>query len=74
MATLDLGRSDSGWMHRRLTAASTALAPFAKHLGAAGRNRTTPIILSGFGRRFDENGSGGLDHGHGNAVLLLGGG
>ena len=34
----------------------------------------TLVTLSEFGRRVEENGSGGADHGHGNAVLLLGGG
>ena len=32
------------------------------------------VTLTEFGRRVEENGSDGLDHGHGNAVLLLGGG
>ena len=32
------------------------------------------MTLSEFGRRVGENGSGGLDHGHGNVSLLLGGG
>ena len=32
------------------------------------------MTLSEFGRRVTENGSGGLDHGHGNVSLLLGGG
>ncbi len=30
--------------------------------------------MSEFGRRVAENGSGGVDHGHGNALLVLGGG
>ena len=30
--------------------------------------------MSEFGRRVAENGSRGVDHGHGNAMLLLGGG
>ncbi len=34
----------------------------------------TLVTLSEFRRRVYENGSGGTDHGHGNAVLLLGGG
>ncbi|WP_285596839.1 DUF1501 domain-containing protein [Kineosporia sp. NBRC 101731] len=69
-----LGKPDAGWMYKQLTELSTALAAFAKHLGDAGMKRTTLVTLSEFGRRIDENGSGGLDHGHGNAVLLLGGG
>lgn len=69
----DLGRSDAGWMHDQLTQLSGALAAFATELGTD-LNRVTLITLSEFGRRVEQNGSGGLDHGHGNAVLLLGGG
>lgn len=36
-------------------------------------SKVTLVTLSEFGRRVEENGSGGTDHGHGNAVLLLGG-
>lgn len=32
------------------------------------------LVLSEFGRTLHENGSGGTDHGHGNVMLLLGGG
>ncbi len=34
----------------------------------------TLLTISEFGRRVAENGSRGADHGHGNAMLLLGGG
>ena len=34
----------------------------------------TLVTLSEFGRRVRENASGGLDHGHGNLMLLMGGG
>lgn len=37
-------------------------------------NRTTVVTMSEFGRRIDENASGGTDHGHGNFMMLLGGG
>jgi uncharacterized protein (DUF1501 family) len=68
-----LGKPDVGWMHNQLTEMSTALAAFAKELGDD-LNKVTLITLSEFGRRVEENGSGGLDHGHGNAVLVVGGG
>jgi uncharacterized protein (DUF1501 family) len=68
-----LGRSDNGWMHNQLTELSTALAAFAKELGDD-LSKVTLITLSEFGRRAEENGSQGLDHGHGNAVLVVGGG
>jgi uncharacterized protein (DUF1501 family) len=34
----------------------------------------TLVTISEFGRRVAENGSRGVDHGHGNAMLLMGGG
>jgi uncharacterized protein (DUF1501 family) len=34
----------------------------------------TVVTMSEFGRRVQENASGGTDHGHGNVMLLLGGG
>ena len=68
-----LGRADGGWMRDKLTELSNALAAFATDLGASFAS-TTLVTLSEFGRRVAENASGGLDHGHGNAVLLLGGG
>ena len=63
-----------GWMHDKLTELSGALAAFFTDLGAALTGRVSLLTLSEFGRRVEENGSHGLDHGHGNAVLLLGGG
>ena len=37
-------------------------------------NEVTLVTLTEFGRRAEENGSGGVDHGYGQAVFLLGGG
>ncbi|WP_432509767.1 DUF1501 domain-containing protein [Kineococcus sp. SYSU DK001] len=68
-----LGRVDGGWMRDKLTELASALAAFATDLGPSFAS-TTLATLSEFGRRVQENASGGLDHGHGNAVLLLGGG
>jgi uncharacterized protein (DUF1501 family) len=51
-----------------------ALAAFATDLGATGLGRVTLVTISEFGRRVQQNGSGGLDHGYGNAMLVLGGG
>ncbi|GAB7193197.1 DUF1501 domain-containing protein [Kineococcus sp. NUM-3379] len=68
-----LGRAGTGWMADKVTDLSTALAAFARDLGAL-FDRVTVVTMSEFGRRAKENGSGGVDHGHGNAVLLLGGG
>jgi uncharacterized protein (DUF1501 family) len=63
-----------GWMHDKLTELSGALAAFFTDLGPTLTGRVSMLTLSEFGRRVEENGSHGLDHGHGNAVLLLGGG
>lgn len=70
----DVGSFNSGWMFDNLTELSAALAAFATDLGTAGLANVTVVTLSEFGRRVQENGSGGVDHGHGNVVLMLGGG
>ncbi len=36
-------------------------------------NRVTVVVLSEFGRRVEENASAGCDHGHGNAMMVMGG-
>ena len=82
-ATLDCGDWD---MHENLGAAvtgkrfydnlnafATALAAFAADLGADGMRKVTLVTMSEFGRRVTQNGSGGVDHGYGNAMMLLGG-
>ncbi|MGZ8631261.1 MAG: DUF1501 domain-containing protein [Actinomycetota bacterium] len=67
------GDVGGGWMVDHLTEFSTALAAFATDLGTA-MGDVTLITLTEFGRRIEENGSGGTDHGFGQAVFLLGGG
>ena len=71
---VDLGSFDTGWMHDHLTELSGALAAFSTDLGASGMNDVSLLTLTEFGRRAQENGSGGVDHGYGQAVLMLGGG
>ena len=68
-----LGSPTSGWLHDNLTELGGALAAFATDLGSAMSNIVV-VTLSEFGRRVEENDSNGVDHGHGNAVLVLGGG
>jgi uncharacterized protein (DUF1501 family) len=68
-----MGDTDEGWLHDHLTELSRALAAFAADLGAA-MQRVTLVTLTEFGRRVEENGSGGTDHGYGQLVLFLGGG
>jgi uncharacterized protein (DUF1501 family) len=61
-------------MYDHLAETAEALAAFAADLGPAGMANVTLVTLSEFGRRVAENGSRGADHGHGNAMLLMGGG
>ena len=68
-----LGKAGTGWMNDKATELAQALAAFAADLGTD-LNRVTLITMSEFGRRAAENGSGGVDHGYGNAVLVMGGG
>jgi uncharacterized protein (DUF1501 family) len=68
-----MGRVDGGWMYDHLTELSAALLAFATDLGPR-LSDVTLITLTEFGRRVEENGSGGTDHGHGQVVMALGGG
>ena len=61
-------------MHDKLAQLAAALAAFALDLGSTGMKKVTLVTVSEFGRRVQQNGSHGLDHGYGNAMLLLGGG
>jgi uncharacterized protein (DUF1501 family) len=61
-------------MYDNLLETSTALAAFAADLGPAGMASVTVVTVSEFGRRVRQNGSNGVDHGYGNAMMLLGGG
>ncbi|SDT76903.1 DUF1501 domain-containing protein [Actinoplanes derwentensis] len=60
-------------MFDQLKALATGLAAFAADLGEDTLRRVTLITVSEFGRRVAQNGSGGLDHGYGNAMFVLGG-
>jgi uncharacterized protein (DUF1501 family) len=68
-----MGTPDAGWLTSHLGELARAMAAFATDLGPAGMGSVTLVTQSEFGRRVGQNGSGGVDHGHGNAVLLLGG-
>ena len=62
-----------GQLANRLRPLGDGLAAFAKGLGEEWRN-TAVVVISEFGRTVHENGDGGTDHGHGNAIWILGGG
>jgi uncharacterized protein (DUF1501 family) len=59
-------------MYDHLHDLAAALAAFATDLGPV-FGRVTVVTISEFGRRVRQNGSGGLDHGYGNAMFVLGG-
>ncbi|HXJ64457.1 MAG TPA: DUF1501 domain-containing protein, partial [Actinomycetota bacterium] len=69
-----MGSADAGWLHDHLSELSGTLAALATDLGSDGLQGVTLATLTEFGRCVGENGSGGADHGYGQAVLLLGGG
>ncbi|MEO6918892.1 MAG: DUF1501 domain-containing protein [Collimonas sp.] len=62
----------AGQLAGRLRPLADGLATLARELGPA-FNDTVIVVISEFGRTFRENGNGGTDHGHGNAMWLLGG-
>jgi uncharacterized protein (DUF1501 family) len=68
-----LGQPDNGWMHDQVTHLAGSLKAFFDDLGPAA-SRVTVVTMSEFGRRVQENGDHGIDHGYGNAMLLLGAG
>jgi uncharacterized protein (DUF1501 family) len=67
-----LGSLGNGWMRDKLTDLGRALAAFATDLGTY-LDSTTLVTISEFGRRVQENESGGVDHGWGNLMFVLGG-
>ena len=66
------GSVDGGWMSEHTGHLASSLAAFFADLGTVS-SRVTVVTISEFGRRVEQNGSG-TDHGHGNAMLLLGAG
>jgi uncharacterized protein (DUF1501 family) len=68
-----MGGASAGYMHDQVGRLGQALAAFCRDLGPL-LSSTTIVTMSEFGRRVAQNGSGGVDHGHGSAMLVLGGG
>ena len=64
--------SHKGQLADRLRPLGEGLAALAQGLGGEWAN-TVVIVLSEFGRTVQENGDAGTDHGHGNAIWVLGG-
>jgi uncharacterized protein (DUF1501 family) len=69
----NLGTLEWGPMQDMVDELARALAAFFVDLGALAAN-VTVVTMSEFGRRVEENGAMGLDHGYGNCMLLLGAG
>lgn len=64
--------NDQGQLSLRLAELGQALAAFATDLGER-MSEVCVLTMSEFGRTVRENGTGGTDHGHGTAMLVLGG-
>jgi len=54
-----------------LTELAQGLNAFYQDMGAD-MGKVSVVVMSEFGRRLEENGSGGTDHGHGGVMLLAG--
>jgi uncharacterized protein (DUF1501 family) len=82
-AAVDLGGWDTheyqgdkgeGYFADHLETLALGLKAFYADLERSGLHKSvTTIVLSEFGRRVQENASQGTDHGHGSAMLVLGG-
>lgn len=85
-ATVDIGGWDThenqgegagGYFASLVSQLAEGLAALYTDLDGAGdansTNRLTVVVQTEFGRRLRENGSRGTDHGHGQAILVLGG-
>jgi uncharacterized protein (DUF1501 family) len=72
-----LGAAEPGnWMYDHLDHFAKSLKAFFDDLGTWA-TKVTVVTISEFGRRVEQNGSGGeagVDHGYGNAMMLLGAG
>ena len=64
--------SVNGQLANRLGDFSAGIAAFWRDLGDSAAN-VTLVTMSEFGRTARENGTGGTDHGHANAMFVLGG-
>jgi uncharacterized protein (DUF1501 family) len=62
----------NGQLSDRLREFSSAIAAFWRDMGDDAENMTV-VTMSEFGRTARENGTGGTDHGHANAMFVLGG-
>lgn len=82
VATLDLGGWDTHtghgyWVPLLIEDLAQGLHAFYTDLDGGGSQdfaqRLTLVVMSEFGRRFEQNSDDGTDHGHGNAMMVMGG-
>jgi uncharacterized protein (DUF1501 family) len=66
------GNGEQGRLPRVLSPWGQGLAAFRQDLGAHFEH-VLVLVMTEFGRTLRENGSGGTDHGHASAMLLMGG-
>jgi uncharacterized protein (DUF1501 family) len=76
VSTVDFGNWDThvnqtGQFADQVNILSSALLAFWRDLGNH-RDHVSVVVMSEFGRRLKSNESGGTDHGHGNAMMMLG--
>ena len=64
--------TDKGQLANHLNVLGNGLSQLSESLGPA-FDKTMVMVISEFGRTVKENGNGGTDHGHGNAIWLMGG-
>jgi uncharacterized protein (DUF1501 family) len=63
----------SGQLGRKLADVSASLEALVEDLGSELLKTTLVLVMSEFGRRVQENGNQGTDHGHGGFMLAIGG-
>ena len=81
IACIDLGGWDThvqqgvqeGRMPQLMSSLAEGLAAFDRDMGDKMKD-VTVVTMSEFGRRLEENGGGGTDHGHGGVMFVMGGG
>jgi uncharacterized protein (DUF1501 family) len=69
----DMGNVGGGLLMNNATGLADSLAAFLTDLGPWA-DKVTVVTISEFGRRVQENASGGTDHGYGNVMFLAGAG
>ena len=68
-----MGTHTAGDMFNLLQGLGTNLAALQADLDQRGLSEVTTVVMSEFGRRVQENASGGTDHGTANMMLVMGG-